>query len=267
VKSADEELKNHRFIFVCGLHRSGTSILFKSLRDHPLVSGLEGTGVPEDEGQHVQSVFLPAHAYGGASKFGFHPGAHLTETSALVTPANRDKLFSEWSRYWDLRKQYLLEKSPPNLIRTRFLQAIFPESYFVVIVRHPIAYAFPRGEANKSRMIYGLLRHWIACHQIFWHDRPYLRNQIVLRYEDFVAQPERWLRAIHDFVGLRFHPTEREVRPDINKKYFDQWNSWGNTLTGRLWKGIVVRKFEEPVASFGYRLKAPDELMPSVSGS
>jgi hypothetical protein len=58
-----------------------------------------------------------------------------------VTPENRQKLFEEWSRYWDVSKPYLLEKSPPNLIRTRFLQAMFPSSYFVVLLRHPIPVA------------------------------------------------------------------------------------------------------------------------------
>ena len=103
-------MQNHRFIFVCGLHRSGTSILFKSLRDHPEVSGFHNTNSPEDEGMHLQTVYKPSGAYGGAGKFGFNPELHLTEASPLVTEENRKKLFEEWTPYWDLSKQYLLEK-------------------------------------------------------------------------------------------------------------------------------------------------------------
>ena len=250
---------NHRFIFVSGLHRSGTSILFKTLRDHPLVSGFRETGSPEDEGQHLQSVFLPAHAYGGASRFGFHPDAHLTEQSPLVTPTNKEKLFQEWGKYWDLTRPYLLEKSPPNIIRTRFLQSMFPDSFFVVIIRHPIAYAFPRGEANTSRVIYSLFNHWLACHEIFREDRPFLKNQIVMRYEDFVAEPDRWMKNIGTFLGIPYSPSQQEIHPDINKKYIDQWERWGRGLFGTVWMNVVLHKFESRMASFGYSLRDPSK--------
>ena len=59
-------IDQHRYIFVCGLHRSGTSVLFRSLRDHPEVSGFQGTASPEDEGMHLQTVYLPSGRYGGA---------------------------------------------------------------------------------------------------------------------------------------------------------------------------------------------------------
>ena len=78
-------ISQHRYIFVGGLHRSGTSVLFRALRDHPEVSGFQGTASPEDEGMHLQTVFPPSGRYGGAGEFGFHPEAHLTEASPLVS--------------------------------------------------------------------------------------------------------------------------------------------------------------------------------------
>ena len=50
---------DHTLLFVGGLHHSGTTLLTRALRQHPAISGLRGTGVPEDEGQHLQSV-IPA---------------------------------------------------------------------------------------------------------------------------------------------------------------------------------------------------------------
>ena len=76
-------------VFVGGLHRSGTSLLHRCLAEHPDASGFRGTGVPEDEGQHLQSVYRPARAHGGPGRFGFDPGAHLTEESPLVSDENR----------------------------------------------------------------------------------------------------------------------------------------------------------------------------------
>ncbi|WP_121971331.1 sulfotransferase [Leptolyngbya sp. BC1307] len=158
------EFENHQFVFVCGLHRSGTSLLFKCIGEHPDISRFKDTGVPEDEGQHLQSVFKPASTYGGWGKFGFNKNAYLTEASSLVCDRNKARLFSEWQKFWDLEKTLLLEKSPPNLIRMRFLQAMFPNSYFIVLKRHPIAVSYATQKVNK-KSIYSLIEHWLVCYE------------------------------------------------------------------------------------------------------
>ena len=58
--------KDKTLIFVAGLHRSRTSLLHKVISSHPEVSGFSQTGVPEDEGQHLQSVYKSAKSFGGA---------------------------------------------------------------------------------------------------------------------------------------------------------------------------------------------------------
>ena len=35
----------------------------------------------------------------------------------------------------------LVEKSPPNIVRMRYLQALFPRASFVMILRHPVVVA------------------------------------------------------------------------------------------------------------------------------
>ena len=75
-----------RFVFIGGLHRSGTSLVHEILKAHHEVSGFTNTGAPEDEGQHLQSVYAPSSAHGTFGTFGFDPDAHLTEESPLATP-------------------------------------------------------------------------------------------------------------------------------------------------------------------------------------
>jgi Sulfotransferase family len=245
-------LDDHKFAFLCGLHRSGTSPLFQLLREHPEVSGFRNTGVPEDEGQHLQTVFQTAKAYGGAGRFGFVPEAHLTEDSALISSENRQRLFEEWSKYWDLTKPCLLEKSPPNLIRTRFLQAVFPHSSFIVIVRHPIAVSLATSKWLCSSLE-SLIEHWLHCHRLFELDRPHLRYVRVIRYEDLIRATEAELEQIYGFLGLATHSSP-PLHPTGNERYFNAWRDLSADPKGRALFRNIVAKYEEKVRLYGYSL-------------
>jgi len=51
----------------------------------------------------------------------------------------------EWLKHWDTSKTILLEKSPPNIIRSFKIQKVFKPAYFICMVRNPYA----RCERNK----------------------------------------------------------------------------------------------------------------------
>ena len=159
-----------RFVFIGGLHRSGTSLVHEILKAHPEVSGFTNTGAPEDEGQHLQSVYAPSSAHGTFGTFGFDPDAHLTEESPLATPQSATLLWGQWSRYWDLSRPVLIEKSPPNLIRSRFLQTLFPGARFLMILRHPMVVTLAIRKWAKRQSLTSLLSHWFACHELMLLD-------------------------------------------------------------------------------------------------
>jgi hypothetical protein len=220
-----------------------------------LISGFEDTGVPQDEGQHLQSVYRPAIAYGGPGRFGFDPKAHLTGTSDLVTDANRLQLFTEWGRYWDLKKPVLLEKSPPNLVRTRFLQELFPNSYFLMVIRHPIAVSYAT-QKWSSTPLDELIEHWLLCHERFELDKEHIRRLLVLKYEDFVEKPQAVLDTIYSFLGLPHYSNRIEVRLDVNEKYLRNWHAYqDDTASGGGVQATRLRlQYERRVAAFGYSL-------------
>src|SRR5579862_5824222 len=153
-----------RMVFICGLHRSGTSLIHRCMGDHPDISAFADTGAPEDEGQHLQSVYPTARAHGGPGRFGLDADSHLTETSPLVTDANRRRLLEEWLPHWDLSRRLLVEKSPPNLVRIRFLRALFPGSRFIVITRHPAVIACAT-QRSAITTLTSLVHHWVVCHE------------------------------------------------------------------------------------------------------
>lgn len=255
-------LDRYKFIFLCGLHRSGTSPLFRTLREHPEISGFHNTGVPEDEGQFLQTVFPAARIFGGAGRFGLVPEAHLTEKSPLVTSENQERLFTDWARYWDLSKQCLLEKSPPNLIRTRFLQALFPNSYFVVIFRHPIPVSLSTSKWTACNL-HSLVEHWIHCHDLFELDHPHLNRVLVIRYEDLIRSTSFVVGQICKFLDLAPHvPTPLD--PAGNDAYFSNWRSLSQDKARRKEFRQIVRKYERKVRSHGYSLMEYSVVAPVI---
>lgn len=222
--SSIKHITSYKNIFIVGLHRSGTTLLADLLKSHPNISGFSNTGFPMDEGQFLQTVFPIAKVYGGPGKFGFDKRSHLTEKSSLLNDANKKKLQKEWSIHWDLSKEYLLEKSPPNLLKTRFLQAVFPNSYFIYITRHPIAVSYATQKMSTAPLL-TIFEHWIHCNKIFMQDSKYLHHVHHIKYEDLVTAPKETLSGIYDFLNIDQidNTTEQQIKHNINQNYFKQW--------------------------------------------
>lgn len=244
-------MDKHKFIFICGLHRSGTSLLFKILKEQENISGHENTGVIEDEGQHFQSVYNPANKYGGPGKFGFNTDSYLNENSKLITKYNKEKLYKEWSKHWDLNKEFLIEKSPPNLVRTLFLQALFPNSFFITILRHPIATSLATRKWSETSH-YSLIKHWIVCHNKYSEDKQKLRNNLDIKYENLIDHPKETLLKIEKFLNTKIRLTENNIRKGVNNKYFALWRKNKRNIFYKFSIKKAERNLESDINKFGY---------------
>jgi len=276
----DENKGNSKYVFVCGLHRSGTSLLGRNVARLEDCTGFRNTGESEDEGQFLQDVYPVDAEYGGMSRFGFNPRAHRTETSALLTRENVAKLRASWHAYWDNSKTIFVEKTPANLLMTRFLQAAFPNSYFIVIRRHPLPVSM--GIRKWKRCLTSLYRtfeHWLHCHKLFEQDKKYLNHVYELTYEDYIQNPAKYHEEIAAFIGTRVAEPPKEdtfrvvlqwCNPPVffffflramettsavySKKYFDRWSQ---LMTSSPFKGYyryIARKYEPGFAKYGYSL-------------
>jgi hypothetical protein len=243
---------DQRLVFVGGLHRSGTSLLARLLSAHPDASGLTGTNVPEDEGQHVQDVYPVGTEHGGPGRFANSPEAHLTESSPLATPENARRLIESWAPYWDMSRTYLVEKTPPNLLMSRFLQELFPHACFVFIVRHPVPVSLASRKWRKKLPFGRLMNHWFTAHDTARGDLPHLRRVQVLKYEELMARPDQTLADVARFVGMSSGLDGSEINPSRTDTYAQQWA--GLLASGDEVATRMVRRFGDRAQEYGYDL-------------
>ncbi|MSU20361.1 MAG: sulfotransferase [Pedosphaera sp.] len=275
----DDDRSDCKYVFVCGLPRSGTSVLGRNIARLENSTGFKNTGVLEDEGKFLQDVYPSGYEDSGAGRFGFDPRNHRTETSDLFTAENVVKLRASWHSHWDKTKLICVEKTPENLLMTRFLQAVFPNSYFIVVRRHPVpvGMAGQRWKVNVTSL-YRMFEHWLHCHELFEQDKKHLKHVYELKYEDYVEHPDRYHLEIAAFIGSRVPEPPKEdtfryvaqwrnpvglrvpegAMEDVsgahNKKYLDRWaNLLRNSFFKRYYRHIA-RKYEPRFAKYGYSL-------------
>lgn len=270
---------DYRYVFICGMPRSGTSMLGRNIGRLVDCTDLKNTGTIEDEGQNVQDVYPTAHELGGPGRFGFDARAHRTESSTLLAPEKVAKLKASWHRYWDDGKRICVEKTPGNLLATRFLQAAFEDSYFIVIRRHPVpvAMASQKWKFNVTSLD-NLFRHWLHCHALYEGDRKYLKRVYELRYEDYVEDQDKYHKEIATFIGTQVpeppkedtyryvaqwrNPTGLRVpekgmekaSPIHNQKYLDRWHKLFIESPFRVYYRYLARKYESEFRRYGYSL-------------
>jgi hypothetical protein len=258
-------MTDHRFVFIGGMPRSGTSVIYQLVGSHPLVSRLTNTAVPEDEGQYLQSIFPKGVELGGPARFGLDRRGRLTEKSPLLAGAG-DALFRSWAPYWDLSKPVLCEKTPHNITRSRFLQAAFPESCFIFVSRHPIAYALAirKWEENWRIPLSVAIRNWLACYRAMTEDLPHLKRSLVVRYDDMAKSPIVWTRKIENLLGLEPGMNTSVFRGGHNDRYARSWaardyrdgpNQTRNAikhLISNVEARYLERRYERDINAFGY---------------
>lgn len=249
---------DHDIVFIGGLHRSGTSLLHESLRSHPDVSGFSGTGVWEDEGQHLQTVMPTARAHGGPGRFAFDPAAHLTEASPKATPECARKLLTEWAPYWDQDKPVWIEKSPPNLIRTRYLQSLFPRARFVLVMRHPVdtSLVTRRKWPGSPQLLYRQLAHWFRAYEIMSADLKRLEGARVVRYEDFCRDPGGVLADLAGFLGLDDRFDRPAVDPGARARYVAAWREMRSSPRYAAYTRALELGFASRARAFGYSMSS-----------
>ena len=243
----------NRTIFVGGLPRSGTTLVAKLISTHPEVTGLNKSTSFASEGQHLQDVYPASHILGAevvrgrrglvgpgrrdgwrrrlgqSTHWAYHPSAHLTEEDAHRYPDARQRLLQQWGRYFEKPEaSILVEKSPPNVMKTRFLQEVFPGSVFVIVSRHPVmqALAIRKWGTRANRVGLGLtqiLDHWFTAMDCYREDAHFLERSTIIRFEDFIESPSATLDFVANETGLEASGFSTDLGPSRDDHYLSYW--------------------------------------------
>lgn len=207
----------NRFLFIAGLHRTGTSILSQIIGAHPDVSAIESSPAPENEGCYLQGAIPHTALHGRPGHYATDPAQHHAETSHYNSLETKRRMLADWNPWFDPSRRWWLEKSPVNLTRMRLYQQLFPTCQFVVILRHPqvMAAALAKWVDDAPAT---LVDYALDAYDIMERDIEFLHSVMVLRYEDLVARPKATIHAIHAFLSLPEQRLQHDLH-DGNARY------------------------------------------------
>jgi Sulfotransferase family len=190
-----------KWLFLVGCYNSGTTLLAEVLGEHPLL------GVLPEEGQYLTDQLLLDYAIGLPRMWVEREDLfRMTEDSK---GPDVKRIRKEWAMR--LRRRHapvVVEKTPANMARTRWLQANFRDACFVGVIRDPYAVAAGiRKKAEPRHRAAGwpiemCAHQWARSNLVLEEDAQKLERFMWARYEDFVEAPSRVLTAMLDLVGL-----------------------------------------------------------------
>lgn len=198
-----EIVRSHRWCFICGCNNSGTSLLQSILDKTGQTSALQF------EGQHYTNTLVRGSRRGYErvwSEFIDELRLDATDSKECVP-----RLIHDWMAEFSLPiHKLVVEKTTMNAVRMLWLQSVFPNSYFIGLVRNGYAVAEGiRRKGNKS--VERGARHWSMVNKIMLEDVNKLDHYLQVSYEELVDKPAESARKIGRFLELDLSNIEKSV--------------------------------------------------------
>ena len=184
-----------RWVFLVGCYNSGTTLLHDLLAMHPLVGSMP------DEGQFFTDQLPVPRDLGLRRLWALKPELfRLDENAGPHIKVKR--LQRQWgAKFNDPTRPVLIEKTPTNAARTRWLQARFSPASFVGIIRDGRAVA--EGIRRKTGCdLESAARQWVRSNEIMLRDFEDLRHKRLVRYEHLTADPDGVVADLLAFLEL-----------------------------------------------------------------
>lgn len=205
------KIENGKWIFILGCYNSGTTLLDQILSTHPNISGLP------DEGVMLTDQLVRPEDF--AWRRMWSECENEMEESRRNKNKNSKRIKRQWSHFYDLEKDFFLEKSISNMTRLKFLNKEFQPNWFIHIIRN--GYAVAEGIKRKAEPMDGNMfydageypydicaKQWVRSLQVFEDKKEELQNVIEIKYEDLADDPLRIINQILEIMGLVKFPAD-----------------------------------------------------------
>ena len=136
-----------------------------------------------------------------------------------MSEENAAQLLECWSSYWDLDSRFLIEKSPPNMLRARFFAALFPRAQFVFTLRHPLVVALATQRWSKTSLT-ALVDHSLLCYRTMLQDLLKLERWVIVRFESLEISAPTVFHEVGSHLGLPDLGSEAPaLDPAVRQRY------------------------------------------------
>lgn len=196
-------------IFVISPPRAGSTLLQRMLGAHPAVYTH-----PEP---HLITPIAHLGVYYNVDKA---PYDHINAAEAMKSfieelPNKEEDYLDALRAYADTLygrmlapsgRQRFLDKTPAYALVLPFLAKLYPRAKYVVLTRHPLAVfssfanSFFNGSWTDAHAFNPVLERYVPAMADFLRKQPVDIHHVA--YEDLVAEPERELGAIFEYLGL-----------------------------------------------------------------
>ncbi len=237
--------------FIVGCNRTGTSLLRTMLNHHPdiavplesifFIDYLKAGKRVDIELQKKLLVGEPMLNEWGI-KLNYHDFNKSVAAGDLIRVAHEKYAQKEGKKYWG-------NKTPRLTRHFELIKEALPKALFIHMIRDPraVALSLSKTKIHRSNVYFGAKR-WLRFVQSGLEmEKKFKKDVLRMRYEDLVKDPEKMLRIICNFLGLRFSRKmlnyytkgNNEYRTFHNNEhknlklppYVKRINAWKNELT------------------------------------
>lgn len=182
-----------KWVFIAGCTNSGTTLLKRILSAHPSIAS------SAREGRYYTDQFP---AYGQYGRLWALHADELRMDERTQNGIDVERLKRQWCGVLNRpSRPVFLEKTPQNLLWTRWLQRHFENAHFIGIVRN--GYAVAEGIHRKAgHPLDACAEQWRRANEILLADFEHLERKLLLSYEELTGDPRTTYRRICAFLGL-----------------------------------------------------------------
>lgn len=196
-------------IFVVGYPRSGTTMVEQTLSAHPMISAGDELTFVYDLTRIIPRWLASPNPFPGC----------LTDLwmgdNRLAPNQFRDYYLrrSQELGIFEQGAKFFTDKMPLNETHLGLIHILFPHAPIIHVRRHPLDILtsnfsnFLTHGYNQSFDVKTIAQHYALIDGLVEHYKEQMDlNYIEIRYEDLVADQEKHVRRMLDFVGVEFDP-------------------------------------------------------------